>query len=750
MPLTVRLAAAAAIIALPLLLASCTTTVSSETEFRNGASFAALKTDGSVVAWGAADAGGDPTCTVKPEACGAAPAGSLSSGVVNIFSSARAYAALKQDGSLAVWGALSAGGDISCTGADPSICHPVSQAALSSGVRTVASTVGSFAATKTDGSVVTWGGLESGGDSTCTPSETCTPAPAGSLSSGVAQVHANAESFAALKRDGTVAAWGNPLLGGDASAPVGGALAGVTAVVPNGAAFAAIKEGGAVATWGFPITGGDFNCSVVLPVPFDCSAAPDGSLSSGVTSISSTSGAFAALKADRSVVTWGAGPLGGDSSSPVGGDLTDVTAIAATDYAFAALRSDGSVVAWPAALGYGGDPTCTPSDACEPAPAGSLTDGVVALFATQQAFAALKQDGSVVAWGSPLHGGDPACTLDGCTAAPVGSLSGGVTQIMSVGRPEPASGGAFVARKRDGSVVTWGATATGGNSSAPVGGALTGVSQVFSNDAAGAAVREDGSVATWGLAEGGGNPGCDPGPGVCSPAPPGSLSSSVIYIASPFVDAPTLPSAPTSLVATAGDGSASIAFAEGAANGQSIAGYEYSLNKGAWTVASPATTVSPVLISGLTNGTTYAVRLRAVYSRGAGPTSTSVNVTPVAAAAASTRVPALAGRTTCDRLVCTTQGRVPSGATRVTQVAAALSTAAQSRARANAVTSTRRVRGQCTIAGSGTARTYTCTVRLSRGRWAITITALKGSTVAARSVKNVRISRVAPKRAVTG
>jgi len=556
-------------------------------------------------------------------------------------------------------------------------------------------------------------------------------------------------AFAALKSDGTVAAWGSPQFGGDASDPVGGALTGVTAVVPNSLAFAAIKEGGAVVTWGFPLTGGDFTC---LPDAFEglpCTAAPAGSLSSGVTSISSTIAAFAALKADHSVVTWGLGLLGGDSSSPVGGALTGVNAIAAGDFAFAALRSGGSVVAWPPG-DQGGDPTCTPSDTCAPVPDGSLTDGVVALFANERAFAALKQDGSVVAWGNPRWGGDPSCTLDGCTAAPAGSLSGGVTQIMSTGPVTNSQGGAFVARKQDGSVVTWGATAAAGNSSAPVGGALTGVSQVFSNDSAGAAVRENGSVATWGTAETGGDPGCNPTPGVCSPAPPGSLSSGVIYIASPFVDAPTLPSAPTSLVATAGDGSARIAFAEGAANGQSITGYEYSLNEGVWTVASPATTVSPVVISGLTNGTTYAVRLRAVYSRGAGPTSTSVNVTPVAAAAASTSVPALAGRTTCDRLVCTTQGRVPPGATRVTQVAAATSTPAQYRARANAATSTRRVRGRCTIAGSGTARTYTCTIRLSRGRWAITTTALKGSMVAARSGKNVRISRVAPQQGVTG
>ncbi len=210
---------------------------------------------------------------------------------------------------------------------------------------------------------------------------------------------------------------------------------------------------------------------------------------------------------------------------------------------------------------------------------------------------------------------------------------------------------AFVAAKQNGSVVTWGGSDFCGSSLTPVGGARTGVAQVFSNDSAGAALRDDGSVVTWGRPDTGGDRGCDPTSEACSPAPPGSLSSGVIYIASPFVDAPTPPSAPTSLVATAGDAVASIAFTAGAANGQPITGYEYSLNEGAWTVVSPATTGSPVLISGLTNGTTYAVRLRAIHSRGAGPTSTSVNVTPVAA---STSVPTLAGRTPCDRLVCTT------------------------------------------------------------------------------------------------
>ena len=663
-----RTAAVAALVALPLLLASCSRTFTNGTEYRNGTSFAALKADGSVVAWGAADRGGDPTCVTNPNACGAAPAGSLSSGVVDIFSSYGAYAALKQDGSLAVWGGSSYGGEISCTIGGPT-CHPVSQAALSSGVRTVSSTPSAFAATKTDGSVVTWGQTADGGDAACTPASDCTPAPVGSLSSGVAEVRGSSKAFAALKSDGTVVAWGDPTYGGDAASPVGGALTNITAVVPGSTAFAAIKQDGSVVTWGDEGGGGDFTCA--LP---GCTPVPNsGSLAAGVTSISSTSfsaaggqanvGAFAALKDNGSVVTWGDTNSGGDSTQPVGGALTGVTAIAASDRAFAALRSGGSVVTWGFAEN-GGNSACTASLSCQPAPAGMLASGVVALFSNPSAFAALKQDGSVVAWGSPSQGGDPDCNSGpDCAAAPVGSLAGGVTQIMSTAR-------AFAARKADGSVVTWGSIAYGGTSSAPVGGTLTGVAQVFSNDGAGAALKQDGSVVTWGANDTGGNPGCDPTSQACSPAPPGSLSSGVVYIASPFVDLPPTPASPGG---------------------------------------------SP--------------------SQGGGGT------------AVPTTVAALPGRTTCTRLRCTTTGRVPAGVTRVTQVASLTSRATQRSAGLTA-TAARRLRGQCTV--SAASRTYTCTVRLSPGRWAITPTALTGSTVSARSVKRVRVVRPAAPRAVTG
>jgi biotin carboxyl carrier protein len=93
---------------------------------------------------------------------------------------------------------------------------------------------------------------------------------------------------------------------------------------------------------------------------------------------------------------------------------------------------------------------------------------------------------------------------------------------------------------------------------------------------------------------------------------------------------PATPDAPTSLVATPGDGSVTIAFTAGADNSSAITNYEYSTDNGAsWTARSPAATTSPIAISGLTNGTAYNVRLRAVNNVGAGAESSAVSVTPV-------------------------------------------------------------------------------------------------------------------------
>jgi len=316
-----------------------------------------------------------------------------------------AFAALRSDGSVVSWGGGSYGG-VAPTGI--------------TGFSQIFSTGFAFAALKSDGSVICWGDKDRGG-----------VAPAGLA--GVSQIFSTDGAFAAIKSDGSVVSWGG---GGAANAPAG--LTGVSQIFSTDGAFAAIKSDGSVICWGDKDRGG---------------VAPAGL--AGVSQIFSNGYAFAALKNDGSVVSWGFSSYGG--SSPAG--LKGVSQIFSTDQAFAALKNDGSVVSW--GNDYSGGS----------APAGLA--GVSQIFCNDYAFAALKIDGSVVSWGSSSDGGN----------APAGLK--GVTQIFSTNR-------AFAALKSDGSVVCW--SDYGGV--APVG--LTGVSQIFSTKSAFAALKSDGSVISWG------------------------------------------------------------------------------------------------------------------------------------------------------------------------------------------------------------------------------------------------------------
>jgi len=108
-----------------------------------------------------------------------------------------------------------------------------------------------------------------------------------------------------------------------------------------------------------------------------------------------------------------------------------------------------------------------------------------------------------------------------------------------------------------------------------------------------------------------------------------SLTFSAPTLASVLVAQP--PAAPTIDSITASSGQISIAFTAGATNGAAIENYEYSTNNGVnWTTRSPVATTSPLTVSGLSNGTTYNVRLRAINSAGTSDSSTAVSATPTA------------------------------------------------------------------------------------------------------------------------
>merc|ERR1711991_1199767 len=93
----------------------------------------------------------------------------------------------------------------------------------------------------------------------------------------------------------------------------------------------------------------------------------------------------------------------------------------------------------------------------------NISSGVVAVYSTANAFAALKTDGSVITWDSSNGGDSSSVSL---------SISSGVVAVYS-------TEGAFAALKTDGSVITWGSSSNGGHSSSVSSDISNGVSMVF-------------------------------------------------------------------------------------------------------------------------------------------------------------------------------------------------------------------------------------------------------------------------------
>lgn len=90
------------------------------------------------------------------------------------------------------------------------------------------------------------------------------------------------------------------------------------------------------------------------------------------------------------------------------------------------------------------------------------------------------------------------------------------------------------------------------------------------------------------------------------------------------------PSRPANQSYSAGDGSVTINFSPPENDGgMAVTNYSYSID-GSTTFVSrtPASASSPITISGLTNGTTYAIRLRAINPFGAGDISLPISVKP--------------------------------------------------------------------------------------------------------------------------
>jgi alpha-tubulin suppressor-like RCC1 family protein len=107
--------------------------------------FSALKADGSVVAWGHKDDGGDSS-EVQGQLVD----------VQSIYSTDKAFSALKADGSVVAWGDQKAQAK--------AVSEPLAKLQENGVVQSISDNDAAIAALKADGSVVAWGGADHGGD----------------------------------------------------------------------------------------------------------------------------------------------------------------------------------------------------------------------------------------------------------------------------------------------------------------------------------------------------------------------------------------------------------------------------------------------------------------------------------------------------------------------------------------------------------------------------------------------------------
>jgi alpha-tubulin suppressor-like RCC1 family protein len=290
----------------------------------------ALAADGSVWAWGHNQSGqlGDGSKTDRPSP-------KRVSGVHDV----RAVAAgagfslvLEADGTVLAWG-NNQSGQLGDGNAPIDHASPEKVYGLGPGSTVTAIAAGSSfgLVLKRDGSVFGWGNGTSGqiGDGAATKRSAPTAVVGLGAGSGVVQIAAGGSFAMALKRDGSVWAWGNNASGqlGDGTAPtdhrvpvpVKGLGSGSRVVqVTGGNSFAlALKSDGTVFAWGNNESGelGDGSAPTDHHTPV---RVPDLDASNPVIGISAGGSHSLALRRDGAVLAWGNNSHGqlGDGTAP--------------------------------------------------------------------------------------------------------------------------------------------------------------------------------------------------------------------------------------------------------------------------------------------------------------------------------------------------------------------------------------------------------------------------------------------------
>lgn len=423
----------------------------------------ALRSDGTVWAWGQNDAG---QLGEGSRLGSAAPVQVLGLAGVTDIAAGACSLALRSDGSVWAWGNNFSGqrGD----GTTANRTMPVRVSGLTSFSATDAGASHALAL-KSDGTVWGWGYNTWGQLGDGTRLSRSQPLQVPNLSGAVA-VSAGGYHSLALRSGGSVWAWGQNASGqlGDGSVSnryipfqVPG-LSAITAISAGNAHSLAIGFYGVVWAWGSNSSGQLGNGSTVSR---STPAQVPGLVN--IRAISAGVSHSLAVSSSGAVWAWGAngqGQLGDGTTtsrtSPVlVPGLTSISAVAAGQFHSLALRSDGTVWAWGMNhVGELGDGSTVQRPTPFQVPGLS---SIVAVAAGTRLSLAVRSDGTIWAWGSNIYGELGTGSPSGMSRVPVNisSMSRGMT--VAAGASEYSGHSFALAMRADGTVWAWGSSSDG-------------------------------------------------------------------------------------------------------------------------------------------------------------------------------------------------------------------------------------------------------------------------------------------------